>query len=498
METGDKTISVRDANTQKRLKLMPDGTFAEVVTVLFTMDPSEHAQEHAEMGVPVSSKGVLDFAYGPQAPVEAPATSIIATAGNLSGTYYYKATFVTADGETDASTFTGTPISPVSQQVSVTGIPVSTNPLVLKRRLYRNAASALDKINSLQLVAEIADNTTTSFTDNVADASLGAFCPRVNFYAPNQYWGGVLCSSVSIINTVLGYNANATKTGYATTAIGANALASLTSGDRNTGVGVFAGTSLTTGQRNVAIGVHAMNYGTTTLDSVAVGYAALYTNVGSGKNTAVGASALTTFSDATGGGNTAIGYISQNLNASGQNNTSVGDSSLKSLTSGTQNTAIGVESLKTSNGNFNAAFGFQAASAMTSGNYNTAIGYSALNVNAFGSNNIGLGAFAGKYETGSYAIYVDNRDRGSLANAKSLGLFYGVTAATAEGQTLALNAVVKTVTTTVASLPSASAVGIGYRAFVTDATASTFASVVSGGGSTPVPVYSDGTAWRIG
>jgi hypothetical protein len=39
---------------------------------------------------------------------------------------------------------------------------------------------------------------------------------------------------------------------------------------------------------------------------------------------------------------------------------------------------------------------------------------------------------------------------------------------------------------------------MGSRAFVSDATATTFGSVVVGGGSNPVPVYSDGTNWRIG
>ena len=52
---------------------------------------------------------------------------------------------------------------------------------------------------------------------------------------------------------------------------------------------------------------------------------------------------------------------------------------------------------------------------------------------------------------------------------------------------------------TVAELPSAAALGPGARAFVTDATVSTFASIVSGGGSTFVPVYADDAGdWRIG
>lgn len=55
-----------------------------------------------------------------------------------------------------------------------------------------------------------------------------------------------------------------------------------------------------------------------------------------------------------------------------------------------------------------------------------------------------------------------------------------------------------TTPTTVALLPSAVTLGVGTRAFVTDATATTFASTVSGGGSNKVPVYSDGTNWKIG
>lgn len=58
--------------------------------------------------------------------------------------------------------------------------------------------------------------------------------------------------------------------------------------------------------------------------------------------------------------------------------------------------------------------------------------------------------------------------------------------------------VLRLTTTTVASLPTAASVGEGARFFVTDANATTFASVVAGGGANGVPVYSDGTDWRIG
>lgn len=49
---------------------------------------------------------------------------------------------------------------------------------------------------------------------------------------------------------------------------------------------------------------------------------------------------------------------------------------------------------------------------------------------------------------------------------------------------------------TVASLPAAGTAG--RRSFVSDASATTFASIVAGGGTNKVPVYDDGTNWRIG
>jgi hypothetical protein len=51
--------------------------------------------------------------------------------------------------------------------------------------------------------------------------------------------------------------------------------------------------------------------------------------------------------------------------------------------------------------------------------------------------------------------------------------------------------------TTVAALPSA--VGrTGIRYIVTDANATTFMSTVASGGANIVPVFSNGTVWRIG
>lgn len=51
---------------------------------------------------------------------------------------------------------------------------------------------------------------------------------------------------------------------------------------------------------------------------------------------------------------------------------------------------------------------------------------------------------------------------------------------------------------TVATLPSAATSGAGARSFVSDALTTVFAATVVGGGANKVPVYSDGTNWKIG
>jgi len=51
---------------------------------------------------------------------------------------------------------------------------------------------------------------------------------------------------------------------------------------------------------------------------------------------------------------------------------------------------------------------------------------------------------------------------------------------------------------TVATLPSAVTSGAGARAFVTDALGPTFGATVITGGAVAVPVYSDGTNWKVG
>lgn len=100
-------------------------------------------------------------------------------AGNVTnGAHRYLVTFVTADGETQAGTESAAVTvadSTVNGQVAVTAIPIGGSS-VTARKLYRTAAAG----TVFLLLATIADNTTTTYTDNAADGSLGAGAPAVN------------------------------------------------------------------------------------------------------------------------------------------------------------------------------------------------------------------------------------------------------------------------------------------------------------------------------
>ena len=58
--------------------------------------------------------------------------------------------------------------------------------------------------------------------------------------------------------------------------------------------------------------------------------------------------------------------------------------------------------------------------------------------------------------------------------------------------------VTKTIPLTVATLPAPAVAGAGAKAIVSDANATTFNSIVAGGGANVVPVFCTVADWRIG
>lgn len=99
-------------------------------------------------------------------------------AGNVnSGTHSYKVTFVSASGETEAGTASNVVTTAAGDgQVALSAIPVSTSALVTSRNIYRTEAGGA----AYKLLTTIANNTATTFADNVADASLTTAAPSTN------------------------------------------------------------------------------------------------------------------------------------------------------------------------------------------------------------------------------------------------------------------------------------------------------------------------------
>lgn len=149
--------------------------------------------QYADALTALNDVGPLSLAGVIAAPA-APTVAINATAGNLNGAYLYKVTLCTGyvhsdgtlviQGETAGGT-TSASVAPVSQQVDLTNIPVgAAGTAVVARRIYRTAAGGAD--GTQKLVTTINDNVTTSYTDNLADASLGVAVPTGN--TTGTYW----------------------------------------------------------------------------------------------------------------------------------------------------------------------------------------------------------------------------------------------------------------------------------------------------------------------
>ena len=169
--------------------------------------------------------------------------------------------------------------------------------------------------------------------------------------------------------------------------------------------------------------------------SFAYGVNAARTATGTG-NTGFGASSLRSLM--TGTSNTAVGNASLRGVTTGGSNCGIGMNSLIQLTVGGFNTAVGSALNTLVTGSNNVGLGVNAAYYCVNGSNNVNVGYCS-GMGVLGSGNVTLGYYAGTYETGSNAFYVDNQDRTNTAGDKAKALLYGVFDAAAANQTLAIN-----------------------------------------------------------
>lgn len=301
----------------------------------------------------------------------APTVAVNTTAGNLNGSYYYNVTFVTSLGETEGGALSAV-VSPASQQVNITAIPLGSSN-VIARKIYRTVAGA-PWPHATQLVTTISDNTTTAYTDNIADGSLGAYVPQINGTGGALYVGSSKAMEADSAVTILGLGAGR-----------------VNQGQSNIFIGQSAGYNNTTGFYNTALGSNALSANMTGYYNIALGSAALSSNTGS-TNMAIGPFAL--WKNTTGNNNLGIGVSVLGGNTTGANNAIVG------------NYAFANAGNTTSNGNV--ALGYQTGSAVQNANNNVFLGYQAGYTDVSGGGNIFIGYQAGYNETGSSKLYIAN------------------------------------------------------------------------------------------
>lgn len=127
----------------------------------------------------VDTNGNLKIQLTEKAPGAASCALAGAGAGNVdNGVHRYKVTFVTAGGETEAGTASsGVTVADKTAdgKVALSSIPTGSA-FVTARKIYRTVAGG----SVYKLLATISDNTTTTYTDNTADASLTTTAPTTN------------------------------------------------------------------------------------------------------------------------------------------------------------------------------------------------------------------------------------------------------------------------------------------------------------------------------
>ncbi len=110
----------------------------------------------------------------------APAAVASAAGGNPNGTYYYAMTYSISGAEDVLGSVSNT--ITVSNKQIVLHLPIGYQGTTA-RKIYRIANGG----TTLKLVATINDNTTLTYTDNIADGDLGSAIPAVNNELPKPY-----------------------------------------------------------------------------------------------------------------------------------------------------------------------------------------------------------------------------------------------------------------------------------------------------------------------
>ena len=166
----------------------------------------------------------------PSAPsaVTSTTTGLLDTSAN----YYYKVTYVNAWGESAPSAASAV-LATGSYNAATVTIPVSSDTSVTARKIYRTVGGG----TTYALLATVSDNTTTTYSDIIVDASLGAAIPDINSALTVQNIKGLMHFNQPVsFNGVTAITAGTTQTQAGATAIGMNQFVTVTNGNAGDGV----------------------------------------------------------------------------------------------------------------------------------------------------------------------------------------------------------------------------------------------------------------------
>ena len=212
------------------------------------------------------------------APPVAP-TGSLAPGTNLGiGQYYYFVTYVTATGETSAGSYFAITTTSGNQAVNL-NIPVSSDSRVTARKIYRTKVGATS--DNEYYLATVSDNSTTSYSDTIADASLtGTGLQYYKVNTTSKYITAAGVQSMIIDNNLTAFGIGA----------GSAIIANSAPATRTVLIGAYAGQKITTGTANVIVGQAGGNLTTGGSNSF-LGDLAGYSNVSGYSNTIMGSQA---------------------------------------------------------------------------------------------------------------------------------------------------------------------------------------------------------------
>src|ERR1700744_553323 len=420
---------------------------------------------------------------------------------NLGGTYYCLAystmnALAVNRGGTGAATFTADGVLYGNGTGAIQATSVGSSGQVLTSNgagnapTFQAASGGSGTVTSITAGTGLSGGTIT--TTGTVPLPSGAAAANLG-YTPAHSGANSDITSLSGLTTPLSIAQGGTNGATANAARTQLAVPGLTTTNTFTGANTFSGHDLSVNGITVGLGASAV------ASNTAVGTAALQANTTGTGNTGVSSGAL--FTNTTGFNNVAVGQNALFSNLGGNSNIAVGNTALFGVTSGSNNFGMGTQSGRLiTSGSGNIAIGGNTLGHVTTTNNNVAIGANALSA-ATGAQNTAIGFNAGT-SLGAFSdcVLIGSNTGSSISSSFTVMLSDGAanpvyTANATLKQAiipLALSLQVYTVGTLPSGMPA------GTKSFVSDATTTTFASIVAGSGSNTVPVYYDGTNWRIG